>query len=191
MIGRACQNIRQWDANGSLPGVGIAVNVSADSFVSGRVLDALRHHVAECGIDPARLEIEITESVLVRDIEQVSQTLAEIRSLGHPLSLDDFGTGYSSLTYLQRFPIDKLKIDQAFVRDLENQPEQQALCSSIIALASSMQMGTVAEGVENRAQLEMLLKLGCDQLQGYYLHRPEPAAAFSAQFETDAVPRNS
>ncbi len=179
VLGQVCRTLHQWQRDGHAH-LGIAVNVSAESFVSGRIIDSLRAHCATYTIPPALLEIEITESVLARDIERAIEVLGEIKALGHTLSLDDFGTGYSSLTYLQRFPIDKLKIDQSFVRNLESEPGQQALCSSIIALARSMNLTTVAEGVETTAQLEQLRQLGCDEVQGYLLHRPEATETFVA-----------
>lgn len=182
VLGQVCQTLHRWQRDGHAA-LGIAVNVSAESFVSGRIIESLRSHCRAWAIPPQLLEVEITESVLARDIERAIEVLGEIKAMGHILSLDDFGTGYSSLTYLQRFPIDKLKIDQSFVRDLESDPGQQALCSSIIALARSMELITVAEGVETAAQLEYLRQLGCDEVQGYLLHRPTAAETFTAGFE--------
>ncbi len=187
VIGRACEALQDWDEKDYQP-ISIAVNVSAETFTSGRIFSALENHGRRCKIDPARLEIEITETVLASDLELITRSLKRIKSLGHILSLDDFGTGYSSLTYLQRFPIDKLKIDQAFIRDLEHKPDQQALCTAVIALARSLNLKTIAEGVENQAQQDLLCNLGCDQLQGFFLHRPQAISAFEiALLEPDGI----
>ena len=160
----------------------IAVNVSADTFVTGRIFAVLERLRDRYPLEPSLLEIEITESVLASDLEKVTLALRRIKDLGHMLSLDDFGTGYSSLTYLQRFPIDKLKIDQAFIRDIETKRDQQALCSAIIALAQSLNLQTIAEGVESQTQQDLLVSLGCDRLQGFHLHRPESIADFERRF---------
>ncbi len=186
MIGRARAVLQDWQTRGCamLP---IAVNISATSFSSGRILDILSGEGGGHAIAAAMLEIEITESVVASDIDQVTALLQRIKSLGHPVTLDDFGTGYSSLTYLQRFPVDKLKIDRSFVDGLESEPDQQALCAAVIALAESLKLRTVAEGIELQAQLDLLREMGCDQFQGFFLHRPQTAAAFTEQFLADAV----
>ncbi|MGJ8669813.1 MAG: EAL domain-containing protein [Oceanococcus sp.] len=191
VIDQAYFNLAKWQDQG-LDGLNIAVNVSAETFVSGRIFSALERNRERYQLDPVRLEIEVTESVLASDIELITETLNRIKSMGHVLSLDDFGTGYSSLTYLQKFPIDKLKIDQAFVKDLEHQPEQLALCKAIVALARSLHLQTIAEGVENQAQLDILEALGCDHLQGFFLHRPQAIADFQTQrLGATSVPRNN
>lgn len=198
VIGRACKALQHWQDEGYSP-LSIAVNVSAETFVSGRIFAALERNRERYTIDPAKLEIEITESVLASDLAVITDTLKRIKALGHSLSLDDFGTGYSSLTYLQRFPIDKLKIDQAFVIDMENKPDQRALCTAVISLARGLGLKTIAEGVENQAQLDLLTELGCDQLQGFFLHRPQAISGFEEQLLQPlrnaqaplSVPRNS
>ncbi len=190
VIGQACATLARWKTEGH--DISIAVNVSAETFISGRIFSALKRNRQRYEFDPAKLEIEITESVLASDMDMITESLNRIKALGHTLSLDDFGTGYSSLTYLQRFPIDKLKIDQAFVRDLEHRNDQRALCTAIVALARSLDMTTVAEGVENRFQLDFLLSLGCDQLQGFVLHKPQAVADFEqACLLRDQVPKNN
>lgn len=190
VVGQACATLARWKQHGY--NITIAVNVSAETFISGRIFTALKRNRQRYDFDPAKLEIEITESVLASDMKLITESLNRIKALGHLLSLDDFGTGYSSLTYLQRFPIDKLKIDQAFVRDLEDRSDQQALCTAIVALARSLNMTTVAEGVENPFQLDFLLSLGCDQMQGFMLHKPQAVDAFEQAWLARAqVPRNS
>ena len=181
VIGQVWRRLHHWQAK--YPNVfSIAVNVSADTFVTGRIFAVLERLRGQYPLDPSLLEVEITESVLASDLERVTKALLRIKDLGHMLALDDFGTGYSSLTYLQRFPIDKLKIDQAFIRDIETNTDQQALCKAIIALAQSLNLQTIAEGVETQTQQDLLVSLGCDRLQGFYLHRPEPVADFERRF---------
>ena len=190
VIGQACATLARWKKRGW--DTSIAVNVSAETFTSGRIFSALKRNRLEFDYTPSQLEIEITESVLASDMKLITDSLSRIKLLGHKLSLDDFGTGYSSLTYLQRFPIDTLKIDQAFVRDLEHSNDQRALCTAIVALARSLGMTTIAEGVETAYQLDFLHALGCDQIQGFMLHKPEAVNAFeNAWLSPDQVPRNS
>ncbi len=190
VIGQACATLARWKTRGW--DLSIAVNVSAETFTSGRIFSALKRNRLNLDYSSAQLEIEITESVLASDMKLITDSLARIKLLGHKLSLDDFGTGYSSLTYLQRFPIDTLKIDQAFVRNLEHSNDQRALCTAIVALARSLGMTTIAEGVETAYQLDFLHALGCDQIQGFMLHRPESVKTFEKLWlNADQVPRNN
>ena len=122
------------------------------------------------------MELEITESLLMSDLSHSLQILEAIKAIGLRLSIDDFGTGYSSLSYLKRLPIDKLKIDKSFVRDLESDSDDAAICSSIIALAQKMNLRVIAEGVENEYQLEFLKSQHCDEIQGYWLSQPQRAS---------------
>lgn len=160
------------------PPLAVAVNVSAETFTSGLILQILETQSRRYQVDPTRLEIEITETVMVRDVEQVVDSLHRIKQLGYRISLDDFGTGYSSLTYLQRMPVDMVKIDQSFVQDLETRPDQRTMCAAIVGIARSLGLKTIVEGVETPRQLEILTELGCDQFQGFGLHRPQPVGDF-------------
>lgn len=187
VVGEACRILHAWQQR-AYPALSIAVNISAATFATGRIFQALENNRRRFDTSAAGLEIEITESVLATDLEQITATLGRIKALGHTLSLDDFGTGYSSLTYLQRFPIDNLKVDQAFIKGVERSPDQVALCTAIISLARSLGMGTIGEGVENQAQLDLLRGLGCGLMQGYFLHRPESVGMFEQRFLVQQAP---
>jgi EAL domain-containing protein (putative c-di-GMP-specific phosphodiesterase class I) len=151
----------------------IAVNVSSLQFQQDLYADvesAMRAYALPHGV----LELELTESVIMGNPEAAIDVMRRLDGIGVSISVDDFGTGYSSLAYLKRLPIDRLKIDRTFVRDLGHDDDDEAICTSIIRLAHSLGLGTVAEGVETHAQLEWLRERGCDELQGYLLGRPEP-----------------
>lgn len=173
-----CKKIARWRDDGEDP-VKIAVNLSAVQFMRADLPDTVAAAIGESGISPTLIELEITESALIGDVERAIATMHEIRSLGVSLSLDDFGTGYSSLNYLKRFPLDTLKIDQSFVRDLGENEEAAAIVRSIIGLAHNLGMQVVAEGVETQFQREYLAANHCDYLQGYLFSRPIPAGDFA------------
>ena len=176
VIRAACEQAVAWGRAGLAPGA-VAINLSARQFVHRGLVESIRRIVLETGIDPARLEFEITETALMQHGSQTLETLAQISAMGIRLSIDDFGTGYSSLAYLKRFPVRKIKIDRAFVRELETSSEDQAIVAAIMALAGSLQLSVVAEGVETEAQLAMLRRHGCQYAQGYLFARPQEAAA--------------
>jgi predicted signal transduction protein with EAL and GGDEF domain len=170
----ACQQAKAWQDQG-LPQMCMAVNLSARQFkeplFQQRVLEILK----ETGLDPRHLELEITESILVDGLESVKTTLQAFKRAGIVISLDDFGTGYSSLSYLKQFPIDKLKIDQSFVRDALTDASDASLVRAIIAMAQALGLRSIAEGVETQAQLDFLRTEACDEMQGYHLAKPLPA----------------
>ncbi len=153
----------------------MSINFSVHQFRQQNVVGTIKKVTKETGIDPHRLELEITESVLVKDKGVAASTLNELKEMGVQVSIDDFGTGYSSLSYLRQLPISKLKIDQSFVRDLTIHPDNDAIVTATIALAHSLGMKTVAEGVETKGQLEFLRALKCDEIQGYLFSKPLPA----------------
>jgi EAL domain-containing protein (putative c-di-GMP-specific phosphodiesterase class I) len=156
----------------------IAVNLSAVQFRRGNVEETVTQALAAAGLDPSLLELELTESILIENIEQVLASVQRLKSRGVKLSIDDFGTGYSSLSYLKRFDIDKLKIDQSFIRDLASDPDDAAIVRAIIQMAHSLGLLTIAEGVETPELLRQLQSFGCDEAQGYHFARPMPAAEF-------------
>jgi diguanylate cyclase (GGDEF)-like protein/PAS domain S-box-containing protein len=170
----ACRQARAWQDAGLAP-VPVAVNVSAHQFASGTLPAAVRSALAASGLAPRFLDIEVTESAMMGDSTAAQSQLAELRAMGVSISLDDFGTGYSSLGYLSRFSLDKLKIDQGFVRNITTEPRSAAIAQATVALAHGLSLDVVAEGVETPEQRDCLLRMGCEYLQGYLYSRPLPA----------------
>ena len=175
VIRAACVQLAAWDREG-LPRISMAVNLSArqmrQPYIGAMVEDTLR----ETDIDPARLEIELTESLLMEDTEVTRNVLANFARIGVRLAIDDFGTGHSSLSYLRRLDVDTLKIDRSFVNETPHDAEAGAIATAVVALGHSLQMKVVAEGVETAEQVEFLRDLGCDEMQGWHLSRPLPPA---------------
>ena len=157
----------------------MAVNLSGRQFRQGDIVRTVQDVVEAAGIDPRTLDVEITESVLLRNAEETVGKLRALRDMGVGVSLDDFGTGYSALGYLKRFPITRLKIDPTFVRDIATDAGDAAITSAIIGLARGLNLSVVAEGVENTSQLSVLESQGCTLMQGFLFGRPVPSAEFS------------
>ena len=174
VVREVCAQQRAWQVQG-FPRRPVAINLSARQLRQDDLPGAIEGIVRTSGIDPGLLEFELTESMLMADPESAVAIMGRIRDLGIRLSIDDFGTGYSSLAYLKRFPLDALKIDRAFVRDLPHDSDDAAITKAVISLAHSLNLKVVAEGVENLEQLEALKRFGCDEVQGYYTGRPAPA----------------
>ncbi|WP_296311272.1 GGDEF domain-containing phosphodiesterase [Pseudomonas sp.] len=166
----ACQTAAGWDTKAS-----VAVNLSPVQFRSSQLVQTVVSALANSGLSPDRLELEITEGALIDDTEAVVKTLQSLRKLGVKVSMDDFGTGYSSLSYLQKFPFDKIKIDQSFVREMQHNEEAAAIVHAVAKLGASLGMKTTAEGVETEDQLAAIRAEGCDQVQGYLTGRPMSA----------------
>ncbi|MEW7973625.1 MAG: EAL domain-containing protein [Candidatus Thiodiazotropha endolucinida] len=163
---QVCQQIRQWLDKGLKP-VQISVNISNQQFNSGRLLDTVRQVLAETGLESRYLELELTESIVMENAQQAVETLNQFREIGISLSIDDFGTGYSSMSYLKRLSVDKLKIDRSFIRDIASGSEEEAIIRAIIALAQSLRLRVIAEGVETEEQMRHLQQEGCDEVQGF------------------------
>jgi diguanylate cyclase (GGDEF)-like protein/PAS domain S-box-containing protein len=180
VIAEVCRQLNQW-ARGGQRVLPVAINLSVRQLQQAGLAATVGRIVGEAGVDPRLLEFELTESMLMADPEAAVETLSELKGLGMRLSVDDFGTGYSSLAYLKRFPLDALKIDRTFVRDLPGDPDDAAITRAVIRLAHSLGLAVVAEGVETVEQVRVLEEYGCDQIQGYYIARPLPAAE-CAQF---------
>jgi diguanylate cyclase (GGDEF)-like protein/PAS domain S-box-containing protein len=178
VLDHVCQQISLWQAEG-VPAVQVAVNLSAHQFrqpdLVERVVEALKTH----RIDPALIELELTESAVMRNAEMAISTLMELHGHGVRLAVDDFGTGYSSLSYLKRFPLDKLKIDRSFIHDVDTNATSAEIVGAIIAMAHSLNLSVIGEGVERAAQLSVLGQLHCDEIQGFYYSRPIPAQTFA------------
>jgi len=172
----ACRQNRAWQDAGLGP-LRVAVNLSARQFADPELAPAIIAVLTETGLAPRHLEIELTEGLVMADVERTIGVLRQLKAAGLQLSIDDFGTGYSSLSYLKRFPLDVLKIDQSFVRDITTDADGAAIVTSIIGLAHGLRLHVIAEGVESQAQLDYLRAHDCDQIQGYYFSKPLPAAA--------------
>ncbi len=175
----ACRQAAAWQQAGH-PKMSMAVNLSAIQFKRGDVEKTVMRALAQSGLDPALLELELTESILIRDTESILATVQRIKLLGVMLSIDDFGTGYSSLSYLKRFSVDKLKIDQSFIRHLATDPDDAAIVRAVVQMARSLGLRTIAEGVEDESVLKYLRIYHCDEAQGYHIARPMPAEEMSA-----------
>ncbi len=167
----ACARNKSWREEG-LPPLRIAVNLSARQFAHANLLQDVARALRETGLDPAALEFEITESMVMHDPERAVTLLTRLKAMGIHLSIDDFGTGYSSLSYLKRFPIDSVKIDRSFIHDIPGDADDAAITRAIIAMAHSLRLKVIAEGVETEEQLSFLRELGCDEMQGYYFSEP-------------------
>ncbi|SPP63567.1 two-component system response regulator [Nitrospira lenta] len=170
----ACAQQVAWRAYG-LSEISIAINLSGVQFQQADLVESIRTIVRETGANPAGLELELTESTAMHDAENAVVVFQQLKAMGFSLSIDDFGTGYSSLAYLKRFPIDTIKIDRAFVKDLASESEQAAIAIAIIAMAHGLKLRVLAEGVETQPQLDILRNQGCDAIQGYFFSHPLPA----------------
>ena len=182
----ACVQAKAWQ-NMGVESCGVAVNLSAVQFHRQNICGVVQQILRETGLEAKFLELEITESAIMEDVEGAAQTLRELKSLGVRLSVDDFGTGHSSLNYLKRFATDTLKIDQSFIRDITTDPDDALITRTIIGLAHNLGMKVVAEGVEIEAQVAFLTRNGCDEMQGYYYSKPLPVDAYTALLEENRL----
>jgi predicted signal transduction protein with EAL and GGDEF domain len=180
VLQEACGMLQRWAGHPQLRHLVLSVNVSPKQYLQPDFVTEVQHMLAETGIDPGNLKLELTESMLVDNVEDIIAKMAALKQLGVCFSLDDFGTGYSSLSYLKRLPFDQLKIDQSFVRDMLNGHDHESIVNAIISLAQSLQLEILAEGVETEAQLNVLKDLDCEIFQGYYFTRPLALDAFEA-----------
>lgn len=176
----ACEQLAAWSGRADLAHLSIAVNVSARQFHQPEFVDQVLAVIKRTGANPQRLKLELTESLLVANVDEMIEKMFMLKARGVGFSLDDFGTGFSSLTYLKRLPLDQLKIDQSFVRDVLIDPNDAAIAKTIVALAQSLGIGVMAEGVETQAQRDFLFGAGCHAYQGYFFSRPLPLEDFEA-----------
>jgi EAL domain-containing protein (putative c-di-GMP-specific phosphodiesterase class I) len=178
----ACRQMKAWqDAGIAFPGR-LAVNISSLQLEEVDFAGTIQSIVQAAGLTPACFELEITESSLMGNVERAIEIMGSLKSAGFSLSIDDFGTGYSSLSYLKRLPADTLKIDISFVRDMLNDRQDYTIVNTILGMAGNLGLKAIAEGVEELAQAEALLALGCDQAQGYYFGHPEPSEIFESKW---------
>lgn len=184
VLREACRQAKLWQDQGHPP-LTMAVNLSAVQFHHVNIVEMVSAALADSGLDPCHLELEVTESVLMDDLDATAQTLEKLKEMGISLALDDFGTGYSSLSYLKRLRLDKLKIDRSFISDLPGDGEDAAITRAIISLARHLGLHTLAEGVETRSQWLYLQAAGCTAMQGYLKSRPVPAAEYDYLFKAE------
>jgi len=184
VVRETCKQLKLW-ANTPLAHLGIAVNVSVQQFAREDFVDVVLRTLWQHGVKPHQLELEITESLLMRNIDGTTAALKRLGAAGLTLSIDDFGTGYSSLGYLRQFPVDALKIDRSFVKDLSTNSDAAAICAAIIAMARELKLKVIAEGVETEAQVKFLRDHRCDQAQGYWISHPISAADLESLLRTD------
>ena len=186
ILQEACRQNSAWQQAG-LPPISVSVNLSPIQFRHAGLVQSVAAALQQANLDPACLELELTESFVMHDAERINIAMQSLKALGVDIAVDDFGTGYSSLSYLKRFPVDRLKVDKSFVRDIDSDPDDAAIVRAIITLGHALGLKVVAEGVETRAHLEFLQQHGCDELQGYYFSRPVPAAEMEAMLRGTAV----
>ena len=182
VLGEACRQHCEWIAQG-LPPLRIAINISAIQFRQKDFCDLIKKVIYETGIDPQFIELELTESMVMVYADHTVETLAKLRALGIKLAIDDFGTGYSSLDYLRKFPVDRIKIDQSFIRNIKTIPANDAIVRAIIAMGDNLGMEMIAEGVETLDELECIKNHHCQEVQGYHFSRPVPADEFGPWFQ--------
>jgi diguanylate cyclase (GGDEF)-like protein len=181
----ACAQAQAWQT--LHPGLRIAVNLSARQFRQKNLIGMIEQVLGESRLHPSLLELELTEGMLMHNVEEATHILARLDEIGVRLAIDDFGTGYSSLSYLKRFPIHTLKIDRSFVRDISTDPDDAAIVTAIVAMARSLNLRVTAEGVETEEQAAFLRSLTCDQAQGFHFGRPMPAAEFAARLNVSGA----
>ncbi len=181
----ACAQLADWAQRPAMSRVQVAVNISARQFRQPKFVDQVREVIGRYNVDPSLLKLELTESLLLDDVEQVIRIMQALKTLGVSFALDDFGTGYSSLAYLKRLPLDQLKIDRSFVRGIPSDPDDCAIAQAIIALGQSLRLQVIAEGVETEAQRDFLARHGCLAYQGYLFGRPGPVEAIERRVTSD------
>jgi len=174
ILREACREAASWPGD-----LSIAVNLSPIQFRQSDFFDLIRSVLVATSLPGHRLELEITEGVLIADTNAVLGVLRRAKALGARIAMDDFGTGYSSLYYLQSFPFDKIKIDRSFITDLDSNPQSAAIVRGVLGLAHGLNLPVIAEGVETEAQLAILVREGCDEIQGYLMGRPRPIEAYA------------
>ena len=182
VLSEACRQSRAW-LDAGLPPIPMAVNISALEFRSADFVESIRAVLEKTRLDPHCLELELTESVLMKHADSTISMLKALKDIGVKLAVDDFGTGYSSLSYLRQFPIDSLKMDRSFVHEISSKSDDAAIVSAVISMGNSLKKRVIAEGVETREQLDFLTAAGCEEAQGYYFSAPMVADDLAALLE--------
>jgi EAL domain-containing protein (putative c-di-GMP-specific phosphodiesterase class I) len=173
-----CATLKQWEEHPLLSMMTLAVNISPVQFHRSDFVGEVKSIISVSGADPKRLELELTENLVLEDVDEAIRKMTELKAMGVRFSMDDFGTGYSSLQYIKKLPIDKLKIDQSFVRDILTDPGDAMMVQTIVSMASNFGYEVIAEGVEDEAQIRPLIERGCEMFQGYFYSRPLPLGDF-------------
>jgi len=186
VLGKACRQMRAWLDQG-IPAIRVAVNVSARQFREPSLCDKVSAALSAAGLDPALLELEVTESLIMEDVEGAISRMLELKALGVSLSIDDFGTGYSSLSTLKLFPLSRLKIDRSFIADIPRQSGDMAITAAIVALGQTLDLEVIAEGVETEEQARFLAETGCEMFQGYLFAKPLPAAEIASMLQANSL----
>jgi EAL domain-containing protein (putative c-di-GMP-specific phosphodiesterase class I) len=177
----ACAQLSVWQHDASMRDLSLAVNVSARQFRQPDFVAQVQRILKESGAKPSLLKLELTESTVLENVEDTISKMLQLKRLGVSFSMDDFGTGYSSLQYLKRLPLDQVKIDRSFVRDITSDPDDAAIVQTIIAMSQALELNVIAEGVETEAQRDFLDRHGCHAFQGYLFSKPVPLEQFEAQ----------
>jgi len=188
VLGEACRTLAFWQQEEATRHLKLSVNVSVDQFMKADFVETLMARIAARDLDPTRLKLELTESMMVDDVDLIVEKMRALRAAGIILSLDDFGTGYSSLSHLRQLPIHEIKIDRSFVQDTPQNKRNRILLKSIFDIARMLEFSVVAEGIETKEQLLLLQSFGCTIFQGYYFGRPVPLAEFQSRWANDAPP---
>lgn len=173
----ACAQFKEWQEAG-LPPLCVTVNLSAKQFQKSDIVDRIARVLEDTGLDPERLDIEVTESTAMKSLEHTIPNMVRLSEMGIGISIDDFGTGYSSLNYLKKLPIHKLKIDRSFVQDIATDSDDRTIISAVTAMTKKMKLRVIVEGVETEEQLEFLKSVGCQEMQGFLFSKPLPAEEF-------------
>jgi EAL domain-containing protein (putative c-di-GMP-specific phosphodiesterase class I) len=181
----ACEQVQQWNQQGLGP-LRLAVNLSPLQFADDNLESEIRKALELSGLDPHSLELEITESAVMHNMEQATAAMRALKEQGVKLAIDDFGTGYSSLSNLQHFPLDRIKIDQSFTREIHNNEDVREITATIITMAKQLKLDIIAEGVETESQAMILGENGCNELQGYYFSHPLPAKDIAELLDQEA-----
>jgi len=187
VLDTACAQLKAWQKSSHTKHLTLSVNVTAQQFLQPNFVAQVESAIKKNAINPMLLKLELTESMLVNELEKTIATMHALQNIGIKFSLDDFGTGYSSLQYLKRLPIYQLKIDQSFVHDIANNVSDQAIVRTIIAMAQTLNLNVIAEGVETEEQRQLLLDNGCNCYQGYLFGKPLPIAAFEKLLKASMI----